>query len=95
MQAIIKGLEKVKQEFDASENDGPVSDTFRKVIWYSTCFQFILISSIPYTVQKVLLRFALTREAYSVWQTLKEFVGNAESEVGAVTHLYSIAVSFS
>lgn len=31
MQAIIKGLEKVKQELAASENDGPVSDTFRKV----------------------------------------------------------------
>lgn len=32
MQAIIKGLEKVKQEFAASENDGPVSETFRKVL---------------------------------------------------------------
>lgn len=31
MQAIIKGLEKVKQEFVASENDGPVSEVFRKV----------------------------------------------------------------
>lgn len=31
MQAIIKGLEKVKQELAASENDGPVSDIFRKV----------------------------------------------------------------
>ncbi|KAF8016323.1 hypothetical protein BT93_H1741 [Corymbia citriodora subsp. variegata] len=30
MQAIIKGLEKVKQELSASENDGPVSDIFRK-----------------------------------------------------------------
>ncbi|XP_075479727.1 uncharacterized protein LOC142520574 [Primulina tabacum] len=30
MQAIIKGLEKVKQELTASENDGPVSETFRK-----------------------------------------------------------------
>ncbi|XP_039069421.1 formin-like protein 20 isoform X2 [Hibiscus syriacus] len=30
MQAIIKGLEKVKQELVASENDGPVSDVFRK-----------------------------------------------------------------
>ncbi|KAL2482429.1 Formin-like protein 20 [Forsythia ovata] len=30
MQAIIKGLEKVKQELAASENDGPVSETFRK-----------------------------------------------------------------
>lgn len=31
MQAIIKGLEKVKQELTASENDGPVSEVFRKV----------------------------------------------------------------
>ncbi|KAL2539457.1 Formin-like protein [Abeliophyllum distichum] len=32
MQAIIKGLEKVKLEFAASENDGPVSETFRKTL---------------------------------------------------------------
>ncbi|KAK6148578.1 hypothetical protein DH2020_019490 [Rehmannia glutinosa] len=32
MQAIIKGLEKVKQELAASENDGPVSETFRKTL---------------------------------------------------------------
>ena len=31
MQAIIKGLEKVKQELSASENDGPVSEGFHKV----------------------------------------------------------------
>lgn len=31
MQALIKGLEKVKQELAASENDGPVSEVFRKV----------------------------------------------------------------
>lgn len=31
MQAIIKGLEKVRQELAASENDGPVSEVFRKV----------------------------------------------------------------
>ena len=31
MQAIIKGLEKVKQELSASENDGPVSEVFHKV----------------------------------------------------------------
>ncbi|KAL0342567.1 UNVERIFIED_CONTAM: Formin-like protein 20 [Sesamum calycinum] len=35
MQAIIKGLEKVKQELAASENDGPVSDTFRKACFGS------------------------------------------------------------
>ncbi|TXG51701.1 hypothetical protein EZV62_024225 [Acer yangbiense] len=32
MQAIIKGLEKVKQEFSASENDGPVSEVFCKTL---------------------------------------------------------------
>lgn len=32
MQAIIKGLEKVRQELAASENDGPVSDVFRKTL---------------------------------------------------------------
>ncbi|PSR96629.1 Formin-like protein [Actinidia chinensis var. chinensis] len=32
MQAIIKGLEKVKLELGASENDGPVSDVFRKTL---------------------------------------------------------------
>lgn len=31
MQALIKGLEKLKQELAASENDGPVSEVFRKV----------------------------------------------------------------
>lgn len=31
MQALIKGLEKLKQELVASENDGPVSEVFRKV----------------------------------------------------------------
>lgn len=32
MQAITKGLEKVKQELAASENDGPVSENFRKTL---------------------------------------------------------------
>lgn len=32
MQAISKGLEKVEQELAASENDGPVSETFRKTL---------------------------------------------------------------
>ncbi|KAE9602197.1 putative formin, FH2 domain-containing protein [Lupinus albus] len=32
MQAIIKGLEKVKQELAASVNDGPVSDIFHKTL---------------------------------------------------------------
>ncbi|KAG2384679.1 Formin-like protein [Vigna angularis] len=30
MQAIIRGLEKVKEELTASENDGPVTEVFRK-----------------------------------------------------------------
>ncbi|XP_051116004.1 formin-like protein 20 isoform X3 [Andrographis paniculata] len=32
MQAIIKGVEKVKQELIASEGDGPISDAFRKTL---------------------------------------------------------------
>ncbi|GFP87454.1 formin-like protein 20, partial [Phtheirospermum japonicum] len=39
MQAIIKGLEKVKQELAASENDGPVSESFRK-----TLKEFVIIA---------------------------------------------------
>lgn len=33
MQAISKGLEKVVEELTASENDGPVSETFCKVLY--------------------------------------------------------------
>ncbi|XP_048624870.1 formin-like protein 20 isoform X2 [Brassica napus] len=32
MQAIIKGLEKLNQELNASESDGPVSEVFRKTL---------------------------------------------------------------
>ncbi|KAJ0694504.1 putative formin, FH2 domain-containing protein [Helianthus annuus] len=32
MQAILKGLEKVKQELGASANDGPVSEVFHKTL---------------------------------------------------------------
>ncbi|KAG1366834.1 putative formin-like protein 6 [Cocos nucifera] len=32
MQAIVKGLEKVELELNASENDGPVSEAFRKTL---------------------------------------------------------------
>lgn len=35
MQAITKGLEKVRQELAASENDGPVSEVFHKVFSFS------------------------------------------------------------
>ncbi|CAM8905311.1 unnamed protein product [Rhodiola kirilowii] len=52
MQAIIKGLEKVKQELAASENDGAVSADFS--------------------------------------ERLKEFVGESEAEVAALTTLYSV-----
>lgn len=49
MQAVNKGLEKVEQELSTSESDGPVSNTFRKVLfivplppvhhnWYPNCF---------------------------------------------------------
>ena len=38
MQAISKGLEKVIQELSTSENDGPISENFRKVIRH----QFLL-----------------------------------------------------
>lgn len=33
MQAVNKGLEKVEQELSTSESDGPVSNTFRKVLF--------------------------------------------------------------
>ncbi|CAI9298369.1 unnamed protein product [Lactuca saligna] len=41
MQAIIKGLEKVRQELDASANDGPVYEVFHK-----TQNQFISIAEL-------------------------------------------------
>lgn len=41
MQAIIKGLEKVKQELSASANDGPVSEVFHKVSMRRTSFKIL------------------------------------------------------
>lgn len=41
MQAIIKGLEKVRQELAASKNDGSVSEVFHKV--YGLLFLFLSI----------------------------------------------------
>ncbi|KAK6236922.1 hypothetical protein SCA6_012259 [Theobroma cacao] len=38
MQAISKGLEKVVQELSSSENDGPVSENFRKTLKEFLCF---------------------------------------------------------
>ena len=46
MQAIIRGLEKVKQELAASKNDGPVSDIFRKV--------FSILDSSLYQVKSII-----------------------------------------
>lgn len=48
MQAITKGLEKVKQELAGSENDGPVSEVFCKVFiffffFFSFYFYFTLL----------------------------------------------------
>ncbi|KAJ0885410.1 putative tensin phosphatase, C2 domain, formin, FH2 domain, protein-tyrosine phosphatase [Helianthus annuus] len=37
MQAVIKGLEKVGQELSMSENDGPVSESFRKALKEFLC----------------------------------------------------------
>lgn len=42
MQAINKGLEKVEQELTISENDGPVSEIFRKVTITVVFFLFFL-----------------------------------------------------
>jgi hypothetical protein len=38
MQAVNKGLEKVEQELTTSENDGPVSEIFRKVTTTAASF---------------------------------------------------------
>uniref|UniRef100_M1CA50 Formin 20 n=1 Tax=Solanum tuberosum TaxID=4113 RepID=M1CA50_SOLTU len=43
MQAIIKGLEKVKKELEASETDGPVSEIFRKVLWWLYFFSTVYV----------------------------------------------------
>lgn len=47
MQAITKGLEKVKQELAGSENDGPVSEVFCKVFIF---FFFIFILFLFHTL---------------------------------------------
>ena len=44
MQAIIKGLEKVRQELAASENDGPVSEVFRKVWSFLSTILFFIVT---------------------------------------------------
>ncbi|RZR86689.1 hypothetical protein BHM03_00013939 [Ensete ventricosum] len=43
MQAIVKGLEKVELELNASEKDGPVSEIFRKVWHPSNHHRFIFL----------------------------------------------------
>lgn len=62
MQAISKGLEKVEQELTEAENDGPISETFRKVsnitiIWldlvvwkYSLLFFGCPLSALPWII---------------------------------------------
>lgn len=40
MQAISKGLEKVVQELTASENDGPVSENFCKVLYINELLKY-------------------------------------------------------
>lgn len=44
MQAINKGLEKVEQELTTSENDGPVSEIFRKVTTSVIIFWAFLVT---------------------------------------------------
>ncbi|RRT49798.1 hypothetical protein B296_00049360 [Ensete ventricosum] len=44
MQAIVKGLEKVELELNASEKDGPVSEIFRKVWHPSNHHRFIFLT---------------------------------------------------
>lgn len=46
MQAISKGLEKVVQELTASENDGPVSDYFCKVLCVLAAYVFIRVNEV-------------------------------------------------
>lgn len=57
MQAIIKGLEKLKQELAASENDGPVSEVFRKVLLYfyfpTSCLIVLMIFGLSFNVKIV------------------------------------------
>lgn len=40
MQAVSKGLEKIVQELSMSENDGSVSENFRKVIMKQMRWKF-------------------------------------------------------
>lgn len=65
MQAISKGLEKVEQELTEAENDGPISETFRKVsnitiIWldlgvwkYSLLFFGCPLSALPWIINTI------------------------------------------
>lgn len=57
MQAISKGLEKVEQELTEAENDGPISETFRKVsnitIIYSLLFFGCPLSALPWIINTI------------------------------------------
>ncbi|KHG14883.1 Formin-like protein 20 [Gossypium arboreum] len=81
MQAIIKGLEKLKQELVASENDGPVSEVFRK--------KRLPRCSPNWPCLKRLWRFCCLMQRLKT-QTLKEFISVAETEVVSLTNLYSM-----
>ncbi|KAJ6977326.1 formin-like protein 20 isoform X2 [Populus alba x Populus x berolinensis] len=65
MQAIIKGLEKVKKELAASENDGPVSEVFRKVQSLLVLRLVVIVWYTHPTVTATLLNFVrLFRKAH-------------------------------
>ena len=57
MQAIMKGLEKVKQELNASENDGPVSDIFRKVSTFLLLIFFTTLQLLRFCESCILSMF--------------------------------------
>lgn len=50
MQAIVKGLEKVELELNASEKDGPVSEIFRKV-WHPSNHHRLIFLVMLYILQ--------------------------------------------
>lgn len=56
MQAINKGLNKLEQEFIASESDGPVSEVFCKVCCWLSIIKKFDISSI-YSIKTRVLCF--------------------------------------
>lgn len=53
----MKGLEKVKQELNASENDGPVSDIFRKVSTFLLLIFFTTLQLLRFCESCILSMF--------------------------------------